>query len=161
MNNRVMLSDLPGDAHRCMRRRGPAHRRRPALLSVVQGEPEAFAEKTGKTDVRGAYGLQGREMIAWLTHLQHTRGKNVSFVGILDERVDDFNRRVFSPQIERLKDRPELPGIVDEVITMAQITARTARGAAPSCATRSTPWKYPARTAAAGSTRSRSRTSDG
>ena len=27
-------------------------------------------------------------MIAWLTHLQHTRGKNVWFVGILDEKLE-------------------------------------------------------------------------
>ena len=36
-----------------------------------KGQPEALSEKTGKPDVRGAYGLHGREMIAWLTHLQH------------------------------------------------------------------------------------------
>ena len=42
-----------------------------------KGQPEAHSEKTGKPDVRGAYGLHGREMIAWLTHLQHTRAKNV------------------------------------------------------------------------------------
>jgi hypothetical protein len=40
-------------------------------------------------------------MIGWLTHLQHTRAKNVWFVGILDERLDDFNRKVFSPQVKR------------------------------------------------------------
>jgi hypothetical protein len=30
-------------------------------------QPEAFSEKTGRPDVRGAYGLHGREMIGWLT----------------------------------------------------------------------------------------------
>ena len=29
-----------------------------------RGQPEAFSEKTGKPDIRGAYGLHGREMIA-------------------------------------------------------------------------------------------------
>jgi hypothetical protein len=86
-----------------------------------KGQPEAFSEKTGKTDVRGAYGLHGREMIAWLTHLQHTRAKNVWFVGILDEKLDDFNRRIFQPQIDGSKTGLELPGIVDEVLTMAEI----------------------------------------
>ncbi|CAN1577058.1 AAA domain containing protein [Paracoccaceae bacterium] len=86
-----------------------------------KGQPEAFSEKTGKPDVRGAYGLHGREMIAWLTHLQHTRGKNIWFVGILDEKLDDFNRKVFSPQIDGSKTGLELPGIVDQVITMAEI----------------------------------------
>ncbi|MBB4053539.1 hypothetical protein GGR20_003201 [Devosia subaequoris] len=86
-----------------------------------KGQPEAFSEKTGKPDIRGAYGLHGREMIAWLTHLQHTRAKNVWFVGILDEKLDDFNRRVFSAQIDGSKTGLELPGIVDEVLTMAEI----------------------------------------
>jgi hypothetical protein len=86
-----------------------------------KGQPEAFSEKTGKPDVRGAYGLHGREMIAWLTHLQHTRRKNIWFVGILDEKLDDFNRKVFSPQIDGAKTGLELPGIVDQVITMIDV----------------------------------------
>lgn len=86
-----------------------------------KGQPEAHSEKTGKPDVRGAYGLHGREMIAWLTHLQHTRGKNIWFVGILDQKLDDFNRKVFVPQIDGSKTGLELPGIVDQVITMAEI----------------------------------------
>lgn len=85
------------------------------------GQPEAISEKTGKSDTRGAYGLHGREMINWLTHLQHTRAKNIWFVGILDEKTDDFNRRIFTPQIEGSKTGLELPGIVDQVITMAEV----------------------------------------
>lgn len=88
-----------------------------------RGQPEAMSEKTGKPDVRGAYGLHGREMIGWLTQLQHARAKNVWFVGILDERLDDFSRRVFSPQIDGSKTGLELPGIVDEVLTMAEVKA--------------------------------------
>ena len=83
-----------------------------------KGQPEAFSDKTGKADVRGAYGLHGREMIGRLTHLQHTRAKNVWFVGILDEKLDDFNRRFFAPQIDGAKTGNELPGIVDEVTTL-------------------------------------------
>ena len=30
-----------------------------------KGQPEATSDKSGKPDVRGAYGLHGREMIAW------------------------------------------------------------------------------------------------
>ncbi|MGC9371333.1 MAG: ATP-binding protein [Paracoccaceae bacterium] len=86
-----------------------------------KGQPEAHSDKTGKPDVRGAYGLHGREMIAWLTHLQHTRAKNVIFVGILDEKFDDFNRKVFAPQIDGSKTGLELPGIVDEVLTLTSL----------------------------------------
>lgn len=110
-----------------------------------KGQPEAHSEKTGKPDVRGAYGLHGREMIAWLTHLQHTRGKNVWFVGILDEKLDDFNRRVFVPQIDGSKTGLELPGIVDQVITMAEIKGpddKPQRGFV--CVTLN-PWGFPAK----------------
>jgi len=88
-----------------------------------KGQPQAFSDKTGKPDTRGAYGLHGQEMIAWLMHLQHTRGKNIWFVGILDEKIDDFNRRFFQPQIEGSKTALELPGIVDQVITMTEMTS--------------------------------------
>jgi hypothetical protein len=89
-------------------------------------------------------------MIAWLTHLQHARGRNVIFVGILDERLDDFNRRVFSPQIDGSKTGLELPGIVDQVITMAEITPEPAAGEPAAshrmlvCQTLN-PWGYPAK----------------
>lgn len=110
-----------------------------------RGQPEAFSEKTGKPDIRGAYGLHGREMIGWLTHLQHARARNVIFVGILDEKLDDFNRRVFSPQIDGSKTGLELPGIVDQVITMAEIKGE---GGSPSrafvCQTLNS-WNYPAK----------------
>lgn len=87
----------------------------------AKGQPEAFSDKTGKPDIRGAYGLHGREMIAWLTHLQHTRSKNIWFVGILDEKLDDFNRKLFVPQIDGSKTGLELSGIVDEVISMVEL----------------------------------------
>jgi hypothetical protein len=90
-------------------------------LQWCKGQPQAYSEKTGKPDNRGAYGLLGQELIGWLTHLQHTRHKNVWFVGILDEKLDDFNRKVFSLQIDGSKASLELPGIVDEVITLAEI----------------------------------------
>lgn len=86
-----------------------------------RGQPEAVSDKTGKPDIRGAYGLHGREMIGWLTHLQHTRCSHVWFVGILDEKLDDFNRKIFVPQIDGSKTGLELPGIVDQVIAMADI----------------------------------------
>jgi hypothetical protein len=85
-----------------------------------KGQPEAKAA-SGKADTRGAYGLLGQEMMAWLTHLQHVRHKNIWFIGILDEKLDDFNRRYYQPQIEGSKTGLELPGIVDQVMTMAQL----------------------------------------
>ena len=110
-----------------------------------KGQPEAVSEKTGKPDVRGAYGLHGREMIAWLTHLQHTRGRNVWFVGILDEKFDDFNRRIFQPQIDGSKTGLELPGIVDQVITMADIPDPGGQPQRAFVCQTLNPWGYPAK----------------
>ena len=78
------------------RHRGLGRRHHPAALDCYQtvfidwitvagrlcfqwckGQPQAVADRSGKPDLRGAYGLHGQEMIAWLTHLQHTRDKNV------------------------------------------------------------------------------------
>ena len=110
-----------------------------------KGQPEAHSVKTGKPDVRGAYGLHGREMIAWLTHLQHTRGKNVWFVGILDEKLDDFNRKVFVPQIDGSKTGLELPGIVDQVITMTDIPDAGGQPQRAFVCQTLNPWGYPAK----------------
>jgi hypothetical protein len=86
-------------------------------LAWAKTQPQAFSDRTGKPDTRGAYGLLGQEMLGALTHLQHARDKHVIYVAILDEKTDDFGRRVFLPQIEGSKTGLELPGIVDEVIT--------------------------------------------
>ena len=110
-----------------------------------RGQPEAFSEKNGKPDIRGAYGLHGREMIAWLTHLQHARARNVIFVGILDEKLDDFNRRVFSAQIDGSKTGLELPGIVDQVITMAEIKAQDGTPSRAFVCQTLNPWGFPAK----------------
>lgn len=108
-------------------------------------QPESF-NKDGKVDTRGTYGLHGRDMIAWCVQLQHARDKDVIFACILDTKTDDFNRVVYSMQIEGAKTGIELPGIVDELITMAIIEptdgTETYRGFV--CQTIN-PWGYPAK----------------
>jgi len=91
-------------------------------FSYNQNSPDA-RNKSGILDTRAVYGAQGREMMAWLTHLQHIREKNVIFVGILDEKTDDYGRITYDLQIEGAKTGRELPGIVDELITMTTLTA--------------------------------------
>ena len=88
-------------------------------MAWAKTRPEAFSDKTGKPDVRGAYGLLAREVIALLKHLQHAPGKTVIFVGILECIVDEFNRERWQPQMEGGKAGRELPGIVDQVISMS------------------------------------------
>ena len=95
--------------------------------------------------MRGAYGLHAREMIAALMHLQHARGKHVIFVGILEERIDDFNRPFFQPQIEGTKTGLELPGIVDEVITMASLPDEQGQLQRSFVCQTLNPWGFPAK----------------
>ncbi|WLQ14311.1 ATP-binding protein [Hahella aquimaris] len=114
-------------------------------MQWCKGQPQAHSERTGKPDARGAYGLMGQEMIAWLTHLQHTRDKNVWFVGILDERLDDYNRRVFSLQIDGSKTGLELPGIVDEVVTLAELKSDDGASYRAFVCRTLNPWGYPAK----------------
>jgi len=90
-------------------------------LQWCKGQPQAYSEKSGKPDMRGAYGLMGQEMVNWLTQLQHARNKNVWVVGILDKKSDDFNRVYYEIQIDGSKTGLELPGIFDQIITMAEI----------------------------------------
>jgi len=87
-------------------------------MAWAKTRPEAHSEKTGKPDTRGAYGLLAREIIGLLRHLQHAPGKTVIFVGILERVTDEFNRATWQPQMEGGKAGRELPGIVDQVISM-------------------------------------------
>ena len=96
-------------------------------LTYARQQPEAFSERTGKPDIRGAYGLLGREVIHALKHLQHARGKTVIFVGVLEKVSDDLGNTTWQPQMEGSKAGRELPGIVDQVVTM-HLFGRDAEG---------------------------------
>ncbi len=85
-------------------------------LQWAQQQPEAFNAQ-GKQDLRGAYGLLGREMLGFITQLQHTRGKNVIMTCAMEQSKDDYGRMVWEPHVEGSKTGRELPGIVDEVVS--------------------------------------------
>ena len=87
-------------------------------LAWCKNQPESFSDKSGKPDTRAAYGLLASEMSGWLSQFQHIPDRDVIFVGLLDQKVDDFNRISWIPQIEGSKTTTELPGILDEVISM-------------------------------------------
>jgi hypothetical protein len=107
-------------------------------------QPEAFSDRTGKKDIRGAYGLHAREMIAWLTQLQHARGKNVVFVAILELIVDEARRREWSIQIEGQKTARELPGIVDQIVVMNLVDFNDNKPPIRTFICTTNPWGYPA-----------------
>jgi AAA domain len=108
-------------------------------------QPEAFSERTGKKDTRGAYGLHAREMIAWLNQLQHARALNVIFVGILEKVVDDFNVATWQLQMEGGKTSRELPGIVDEIVTMQVVDFGDGNPVRVFVCTSPNPWGFPAK----------------
>ena len=96
-------------------------------MVYARQQPEAFSDRTGKPDIRGAYGLLGREVIQALKHLQHATGKTVIFVGVLEKVTDEFNVSTWQPQMEGSKAGRELPGIVDQVISL-HLFSRDAEG---------------------------------
>jgi hypothetical protein len=109
-----------------------------------QVQPEAMSDKTGKPDTRGAYGLLGREMIRWLTHLQHAP-MSIIVVGILDKQEDDLKRVTWEPQIEGSKTGRELPGIFDQVVTIQNFTAEDGTQYRALVCQQQNPWNYPAK----------------
>ena len=111
----------------------------------AKGQPEAHSEKTGKPDVRGAYGLHGREMLAWLSQLQQARTRDVVFVGILDSKEDDYGRKEWVAQIEGSKVGRELPGIVDQVITFQELQTDEGVKYRGLVCTSPNPWGFPAK----------------
>jgi hypothetical protein len=110
----------------------------------AQRQPESFSDKTGKPDTRGAYGLLGREMIRWLTVLQHCP-KDIILVGILDSEKDDLNRITHTPQVEGAKTGRELPGIFDQVVTLTNLTADDGSTYRAFVCNQQNTWNFPAK----------------
>ena len=108
-------------------------------------QPESISERTGKRDLRGAYGLHAREMSAWLLHLQQARAVNVVFLGILETVTDDFNRTEHRLQMEGSRTSRELPAIVDQIITMHWIKFGEDAPIRAFVCTSPNPWQYPAK----------------
>jgi hypothetical protein len=112
----------------------------------AEQQPEAISERTGKKDVRGAYGLHGREMVLWLNQLQHARVKHIAFVGILERVVDEFNRGEWQLQAEGSKASREIPGIVDQVISYQFLDFGDGKQPTRGFVCRApNPWNYPAK----------------
>ena len=110
----------------------------------AEQQPEAFSSR-GAKDLRGAYGLHAREMLMWLHQLQHAREKNVVLVGILERVVDELNRAEFALQMEGAKTGRELPGIVDQIITMQWVDFGDGKPNRAFVCTSPNPWGYPAK----------------
>jgi AAA domain len=108
-------------------------------------QPEAFSDRSGKKDLRGAYGLHAREMLAWLMHLQQARAINVVLLGVLETIVDDFNRTEHRLQLEGARTGRELPAIIDEVITYQWVDFGDGMLTRSFICTSPNRWSYPAK----------------
>jgi hypothetical protein len=73
------------------------------------------------------------------------RGKNVFFVGILENLKDEFNVTSWELQIEGSKTGKELPGIVDQIVTMQFIDFGDGKAVRALVCTQPNAWKYPAK----------------
>jgi hypothetical protein len=110
----------------------------------ASAQPEAFSERTGKPDQRGAYGLHAREFLLALHHLQGTH-HNVILVGALETVTDDYGRTEHRIQAEGQRVPREIAGIVDIVITMTWIDFGDGKPVRAFVCTSPNPWGYPAK----------------
>jgi hypothetical protein len=69
----------------------------------------------------------------------------VLFVGILERVVDEFNHAEFALQMEGSKTSRELPGIVDQIITMNFVDFGDGQPARAFVCTAPNAWGYPAK----------------
>ena len=110
----------------------------------AEQQPEAFS-RSGQKDVRAAYGLHAREMIAWLSQLQRIHDRNMILVAVLESVTDAFNVPTWQIQLEGARTGRELPGIVDEIITMQFVDFGDGKPVRAFVCTSPNPWNYPAK----------------
>jgi len=111
-------------------------------FSWCQTQPEAYSEKTGKPDNRGAYGLHGRELVRWLTTIQHIKDKSTIIAAILNEEVDDLRRVTYSLQLDGSKVKAELPGIFDNIMSLVLLPDANGAEVRALVCTGINPWGY-------------------
>ena len=111
----------------------------------AESQDESFAEKTGNKNLQGTYGLVGRELTAWFTHIQHTPGKSVWIVGGLDNKLDAYKLPIKVPQIEGQQAASKLPGIFDEIISMVEMKPENSKPYRAFVCHLVNPWGYPAK----------------
>jgi hypothetical protein len=94
------------------------------LCRVYAEQHPGSLTKQGEFNKLGMYGVIKEEMTSWATRLQRIPDKNVWMVGLLDRREDDAGNTLWEPQLEGGGFGKNLPGIVDQVITMTELKTR-------------------------------------
>jgi hypothetical protein len=114
-------------------------------LRWAAAQPEAFSERTGKPDLRGAYGLYAREFLLALHHLQATN-LNIILIGALETFTNEYGQIEHVLQAEGQRVPREIAGIVDVVVTMHWVDFGDGKpGQRAFVCTSPNPWKYPAK----------------
>jgi hypothetical protein len=112
----------------------------------ASAQPEAFSERTGRPDLRGAYGLHAREFLLALHHLQGARTLNIILIGALESVVDEYGQLKHRLQAEGQRVPREIAGIVDVVLTMHWLEFVDGKPAQRGFVCSSpNPWQYPAK----------------
>lgn len=81
---------------------------------------DAQQDNLKRLDKRASYGTLASEMVKFLVQLQHVK-KHIIFVGLLEQKFDAENKVIWVPQCEGSKTANEIPGILDEVISMVPV----------------------------------------
>jgi hypothetical protein len=113
-----------------------------ALRWAMQ-QPEGVT-KSGAKDLLNVYGTVARELIGFFQHIQHAR-RNVVLIAILETTRDEFNRPIFEIQLEGSKAARELPGIIDEVVTLAHVNLGDNKPFRAFVCTSPNQWNFPAK----------------
>jgi hypothetical protein len=112
-------------------------------LTWALQQPESVNER-GRRDLR-ATGLLARELVGWLQQVQHDRARTVILVAILERITDDFGRAEWRPQLEGQRTGRELPGIIDEVVTLQHVDFGDGKPIRVLVCTNPNPWLVPAK----------------
>ena len=117
-----------------------------ARFSFIYSEqqPESFSH--GKKDLRGTFGLHARNMVSFLSQLQRAKSKTIIITCGLGYVVDDYNVGTWQLMTEGARTNRELPGILDQVITMQLVDFGDGKPPARAfVCTSPNPWNYPAK----------------
>jgi hypothetical protein len=108
-------------------------------------QPENFSDRSGRLDLRAAYGSHARDFLLALHHLQSARGKNVVLVGALETVTDDYGRTQHQLQAEGQRVPREIAGIVDIVATLHWLDFGDGKPTRAFVCTSPNPWGFPAK----------------
>ena len=93
--------------------------------TFTRGASPVTADLTINLNTLGSAAAAGNVAVVQAGAIASNDGNNdaVIYVCILEEKLDDFNRRIYQLQLEGAKTSAELPGVLDEVITLAILKA--------------------------------------